>query len=370
MKKIARIIHKTITGFTILWPVFLWGASALNASAHGGEYLANETAWLHWNLTPEMMVTSVLVLIVYWRGMARRRHVLNPPSVWRHVSFFAGIAVVFLALQSPIDPIAERLFSVHQIQHLLLRMLGPMLITLSWPQGVLIAGLPVSIRRQVLAPTVSNGVLQSVFQFLSRAPVAFVVFLTSLYFWQIPIIHNAAILNGALHYVMHITMLAAGLLFFYLMFDRRGSPAGIPYPVRILMLIGAAISNTLIGSITTLKTVVVYTAYDIDGRLFGLTPLADESIGGYVMWMPASMMCLIAILLVLHAGGKQEERHYARSTEWTASNSAALAYPETAEELRIKVKTVNRSMGLTLAMVSASMFILALSTVIAIHVLF
>ncbi|PHS22330.1 MAG: hypothetical protein COA85_11815 [Robiginitomaculum sp.] len=370
MRKIVGITRKTITGFNILWPVFLWGISAFSASAHGGADLTSQTAWSHWNLTPAMVITSLLVLIVYWRGMARRRQVHNPPSVWRHVSFFAGIAVVFLALQSPIDPIAERLFSLHQVQHILLRMLGPMLIILSWPEGVLIAGLPALVRRRVLAPMVSCGALRSVFRFLSHAPIAFIVFLASLYFWQIPIIHNAAVLNGTLHYVMHITMLAAGLLFFYLMFDRRDPPAGIPYPVRILMLIGTAVSNTLIGSITTLKTVVVYTAYDIDGRLFGLAPLADESIGGYIMWMPASMMCLIAILLVLHAGGKQEERHYAKSTAWTASNSAALEYPQTAEELRIKVKTVNRSMGLTLAMVSASMFILALSTVIAIHVLF
>ncbi|MDQ7018636.1 MAG: cytochrome c oxidase assembly protein [Robiginitomaculum sp.] len=370
MRKIASITHKTITGFTILWTVFLWGVSALNAVAHGGADLTSKTAWTHWNLTPAMVITSVLVLIVYGRGMARRRQVLNPPSVWRHVLFLAGMAVVFLALQSPIDPMAERLFSLHQVQHILLRMLGPMLITLSWPEGVFIAGLPTLVRRRVLAPMVSNGGVRSVFRFLSRAPVAFLVFLVSLYFWQIPAIHNAAILNDALHYVMHITMLAAGLLFFYLMFDRRDTPAGIPYPVRILMLIGTAVSNTLIGSITTLKTVVVYTAYDVDGRLFGLLPLADESIGGYIMWMPASMMCLIAILLVLHAGGKQEERRYAKSTVWTASNSAALEFPQTAEELRIKVKTANRSMGLTLAMVSASMFILALSTVIVIHVLF
>ncbi len=370
MKKIVKFSRKAISGSTIVFSVLFWGVSAMNASARGSAELTNETAWTHWNLTPEMMISTLLVLIVYWRGMSRRKRVHNPPPWWRHGLFFTGIAVVFLALQSPIDPIAERLFSLHQAQHIFLRMLGPMLITLSWPEGVLIAGLPALIRRRVLAPIVSNGAVRSVFRFLSRAPVAFVVFLTSLYFWQTPAIHNAAVLNGALHYVMHITMLAAGLLFFYTMFDRRDPPAGIPYPVRILMLIGTAVSNTLIGSVTTLKTVIVYTAYDVDGRLFGLSPLTDESIGGYIMWMPASMMCLITILLVLHAGGKQEERLYAKSTGWSASNSAALEFPQTAEELFIKVKTVNKSMGLTLAMVSASMFILAVSTAIAIHVLF
>jgi putative membrane protein len=348
----------------------LWGVFALPAFAHGGAELTADTAWTHWNLTPQMVVLSLLVLVIYGRGITRRQKIQNPPSLLRHISFVLGILVVFIALQSPIDPVAERLFSMHQLQHLLLRMLGPMLITLSWPEAVFIAGLPTWARRRLLSPIVSNRALRSVFKFLSRAPNIFIVFLASLYVWQIPAIHNAAILNSALHYLMHISMLAAGLLFFYLMFDRRDPPAGLSYPVRLLLLIGTAVSNSLIGSITTLKTVVVYTAYDVDGRLFGIPPLADEAIGGYIMWMPASMMCLIAILLVLHGWGKQETRAYARSTRWSASNSAALEFPQTADELRIKVKTVNKTTGLTLASVAIAMFLLAFSIPILLSVFF
>lgn len=47
---------------------------------------------------------------------------------------------------------AEHSFSMHQIQHLRLRMIAPMLIALSAPQAMLIAGLPGSLRRNALAP--------------------------------------------------------------------------------------------------------------------------------------------------------------------------------------------------------------------------
>jgi cytochrome c oxidase assembly factor CtaG len=47
----------------------------------------------------------------------------------------------FFALQSPIDPVAEHLFFVHQIQ-LLLGRVTPMFIMLSAPQGLLVAGMP------------------------------------------------------------------------------------------------------------------------------------------------------------------------------------------------------------------------------------
>jgi putative membrane protein len=153
------------------------------------------------------------------------------------------------------------------------------------------------------------------------------------------------------------------------MFDRRDSPAGIPHQVRLLMLIGTIVSNILIGSLTTLKEIVLYTAYDDIGRLFAMSPLADESTGGYTMWVPASMMCLVALLIVIHGWGKQETRRFARSRGWSASNSAALDNPQTAEELLIKVREPNRSAAITLAATSATMFVISLSTAVIISLL-
>ena len=349
--------------------VFTFGASALTAAAHGEKVLSDAASLSHWAFSPSIVIMSLLAVLIYGRGMWRRQRAHNPPAPWRNVAYFAGLGVVFLALESPVDALADRLFWVHQIQHLLLRMLGPMLIALSAPEGALVAGLPARVKRRMLNPVVSNAAVRWVFQFLSRAPVAFVVFLASLYIWQIPAVHNAAIKHEGLHYVMHVTMLAAGLMFFWLMFDRRDPPAAISRPVRLLMLIGTAVSNTLIGSITTLKTVELYTAYDAEGRLFGMAPLADEAIGGYMMWVPPSMMCLIAILIVLYALGRQEERDYARSKAWSRSNSAALQFPQTAAELRIKVAAVNQATGTTLAVVSAGMFILTIATVVLLRAL-
>ena len=352
-----------------LFALPLWAMGAMAAVAHGDEVLNPAALWSSWDFSPSIMITSLLAALVYWRGMAKRQHSAKAPKMWRHLAYFSGLLVVYLALQSPLDALADRLFWAHQVQHLCLRMLGPMLITVAAPEGVLIAGLPAMVKRAIVAPLVSNGAVRAVFWTLRRAPVAFAVFLASLYIWQIPAVHNAAISNDALHYTMHVTMLAAGLLFFWLMFDRRDPPEALSRPVRLLMLIGTAVSNSLIGSVTTLKTVALYTAYGTGTRLFGLPPLADESIGGYILWMPSSMMCLLAIFFVLYALGKQEERDYARSQVWTPSNSAALAFPQTAEELRIKTAAVNRATGLTLALVSAGMFILAFATVILLHVL-
>ncbi|HDZ74511.1 MAG TPA: hypothetical protein ENH55_17445 [Aurantimonas coralicida] len=57
------------------------------------------------------------------------------------------------------------------------------------------------------------------------ALVSFVLFVLSLYVWQIPPVHNAALLNSLIHWAMHLTMLATGLLFFAMVFGRRDVPS-------------------------------------------------------------------------------------------------------------------------------------------------
>lgn len=88
-----------------------------------------------------------------------------------------------------------------------------MLLALSWQQGLLTVGLPLGVKRYVLAPILSNGFLRSMFGFLSQPVIATVLFSTALYFWEIPKFHNLALVNEPIHYVMRATMLLAGLIF-------------------------------------------------------------------------------------------------------------------------------------------------------------
>jgi len=341
---------------------------ASTASAHGGDHIEpGANLWLEWNFAPSIIAGTLLVAWIYLRGMGRRAIIRNPPPIWRHLLFLAGLLATFIALQSPIDAMADRSFAIHQIQHIMLRMIAPMLLILSSPQAVLIAGLPDRMRKGLLSATVSNTYVQSVFRVMRSAAGAWAIFVLLLYFWQIPVMHDAAIENEALHYLMHATMLASGLLFFYVIFERHRVGISIPFGLRQLMLIGAIVSNILIGSLTTMKSMVLYSAYG-DERLFGLHPLADEAVGGYIMWVPSSMMALIAILIVFHKWGKDEEQRYQRSREWTGSNSAALEFPQTAEELDLKVGHANRVTGFSLFLVSLTMLVGSLLTAILISI--
>jgi putative membrane protein len=339
--------------------IAIFALAPLPALAHGGENLTETTAWSAWHFTPDIVVPVALFVLVYLAGVVRRAAATTPPPWWRHALFFSGLAAVVLALESPIDPLAERLFWVHQIQHLLLRMLAPMAIALAWPQGVLTAGLPPAIRRGALAPLVSSRVVRALFVLVSRPATVTFLFIAALYVWEIPRYHDAALENDAIHYLMHATMLAAGLVFWWRVFDRRSPPAGTRYGVRLMMLWLVVLSNIVLGAYTTLKTTVLYDAYGMGTRLFAFSPLADEQIGGFIIWVASSMMCLAAILAVIHLWGLHETAADERLAAASPARANLAAPPVSAADFIAERRSGNRLVAFGFAAFAFTVFLTA-----------
>lgn len=101
----------------------------------------------HWSIDPPLgylAVAYVVVSAVLYllggrarRGAGRTRGgtpIRREPL--RTLSFFTGLAVIVLALNSPIDYYADSLFWIHMVQHILLLTVAPPLILLGhpWPR--------------------------------------------------------------------------------------------------------------------------------------------------------------------------------------------------------------------------------------------
>lgn len=313
-------------------------------------------------LSPVVLATLAGSIWLYLRGAARPRLVRERVGVVRHTLFAAGAVFLAIAFDGPLATAGHGLFFAHQVQHLLIRLLGPMLIILAYPWPILSAGLPHSLRRGLWRIGHRPAVLRAV-RVLTRLEVSLAMVVASLYLWQVPALHNAALAAPPLALLAHIGMASAGLLFFAVVLDRRDAPEGATQSLRLLTLVGVILSNLLLGSLTTLKEVVLYSGYDMAGRLWGFAPMADEMAGGYTIWVPSSMVIVAAIMLVFNGWNAAEVRRWNDRHNWTGSNAAMLEFPETAYELRLKVAGPNRRMGWTLALVSAAMFTTVMITV-------
>ncbi len=339
------------------------------AWAHGGRDLDAGAVWAAWN--PTLAVSGPLVLLgaIYLSGARRRLSVRRPVSAVRHLAFAAGLGVIFLSLQSPIDPMGERLFAGHQVQHLLLRMVGPMLIMLSRPTATLTAGVPRGLRAGILSPVTSSAIVGGTYRRLRHPWIATLLFVLSLYVWQVPSIHNAAIVNDLIHWGMHLTMLAAGLLFFAVIFTERDRPDEPSHFLRIVILFVTILSNIALGALTTFKTQVLYTAYDIEGRLFGIDPLADETGGGFVLWVPGSMMAIIAVLIVVYDWNSREEKRITRGLDRSGALPEISAEGPEARSAK-DAGARNRRMGLFLALIVPTILALVIGVASVVVMIF
>ncbi|MCL6646109.1 MAG: cytochrome c oxidase assembly protein [Dehalococcoidia bacterium] len=274
------------------------------ALAHSGSHPL-EVPWTAWNFSPEILAGTLLLGALYVRGLARERHMAGPA---RAAAFFCGLAAVLLSLASPLDALAERSFFVHQIQHLLLQIAAPLLLLLAAPQRILLSGVPPGLRRGVLARVLTSPSLRRVFGLLVRPWVAAFLLVATQYVWHWPPYHDLALLDDAVHYLMHVTMLAAGLVFFASVLDPRPPPIGAAYGTRWNALLFAMTAGMLLGAALALKETVLYAAYERFARPWGLEATSDERIGGLIMWIPGSILMVPVFLHLLRLWNAREGR--------------------------------------------------------------
>ena len=317
-------------------------------------------------LSPVVLLFVGATALVYIRGAMHQKPVRERTGMIRHALFATGLLVVVASFDGPLASGIQRLFAFHQLQHLLIRLVGPMLIVLAYPWPLLRAGLPVGMSRWLECLGQHRAIVWLA-SICATLPVALVLLVATLYVWQLPIVHNAALDKPLVLILAHLGMTLAGLLFFAVVLDRRDAPEGAPQAGRMLVLVCVIVSNIVLGALTTLKQTVLYPAYDITGRLYGWAALADESLGGFIIWIPSSVTMIAAVFVVFNGWNRAEEERWSRRYDWAGgANSAALEFPETAEELRMKVEKPNRRMGVTLGLAALTMYAIVLITAITV----
>ena len=120
--------------------------------------------------------------------------------------FYAGLGVLVLAIDSPVDAYADRLFWVHMVQHVLLTMVAPPLLLLGrpWPE---LRPLP-RCRPAAVSPVRSTPAGRS-----RRRLAAFVLFNGVLLAWHIPVLYDSTLRNAGVHDLEHAMFFVTALLF-------------------------------------------------------------------------------------------------------------------------------------------------------------
>ena len=299
-----------INSFFKLTALFLgigfWVTRTATAEAHGG-IEPGQNLLLAWNSNPLPSLGIFLAAYLYINGLNRWNHPSHPVSKWQRISFFSGLIIIFLALQSPIDPLAEHQFSIHQVQHLLLRMLGPLLVLSGAPLTPMLRGTPLWVLQGIIKPIVRASISHKVYGFITNPVLTTIVFIATIYLWQVPEAHDMAVRSDLIHCGMHMTMLLSGFLFWWLVIDPKPHRSRLHFGLRILYLGLIVIPNTILGAAITFNSNLLYEAYQEFPQPLGLSPIMDQQLGGLILWVFGDMMSILAAGIVMILWYKKEQ---------------------------------------------------------------
>ena len=177
----------------------------------------------HWSYDPLALCALVLAvwheiglrrLLRHTRRDRRRRRRLR--SLW----FYGGLAVVVLAVASPLEHWGYDYFYIHTLQHLLLMFVAPTLIVAGAPWQPLLVALPLRSRRRALRSLLHDDwsrSLRAAKRVLLRPLPIVLAFNALMLVWELPGPLDLAERDRVVHvWLMNGVMLATGVLFWLL----------------------------------------------------------------------------------------------------------------------------------------------------------
>jgi cytochrome c oxidase assembly factor CtaG len=225
---------------------------------------------------------TVAVVVVYARGWSRST---TPPG--RVLAFAGGLAVVLVAVASPLERAAETSLTDHMAQHVLLLVVAPPLLVAARPGRTLARGAPRALAAVVRAG--GRATRHLVGTHAVALPLGAVALQAALVgIWHLPGPFDAAAHDGALHALEHASYLASSLVLWSAVAwaARRGLAAA-----ALLCLFATALVCTALGAAMTLAPAPWYSVY-AHGRAGAA--LADQQLAGVVMWGFSNVALVVA----------------------------------------------------------------------------
>jgi cytochrome c oxidase assembly factor CtaG len=224
-----------------------------------------------------------------WRRAGRGRGI----SVAQASRFALGWAVLAMALLSPIDTLGASSFAMHMVQHELLMVVAAPLLVLGRPLEAWTWSLPPR-SRAALGSVARIRWLRIGWKAITDPLGAWTLHAIALWAWHVPAMFEAALANEAIHILQHASFLGTALLLWWSVFDRRPRNHG---GHAMASLFATMAHSSALGALITFAPRAWYPSYAAENAL-QLGPLADQQLGGLIMWGPGGLAYLVAALVI------------------------------------------------------------------------
>lgn len=260
----------------------------------------------------DALMAGVLLLLLAGYCVGSWRRMRHPDRVGMSLApvslFLGGFAVLTVALVSPLDTLGDRSLAAHMSQHMLLMALAPPLLLLGRPGTVLPAALPAGLARRLMR--LRRGLSRLPCMTVLATPAAAALVQAAVTWgWHLPSAMAAALHSESMHYAMHASFLAAGLLFWHSLMRARPASADAGGAVASMAaLVATMMQMGLLGALLTFAGEARYADYALRAVALGLDPLEDQQLAGLIMWVPSAVPYLVGGLVLMAGWMRRAER--------------------------------------------------------------
>ncbi|HEY5677032.1 MAG TPA: cytochrome c oxidase assembly protein [Myxococcales bacterium] len=255
-----------------------WGETTLEPppAAYCGAPPVPAELWLRWNLDPVLLLTLAACLVLYL--LAGRRAGLH---AGRRALFVAGWLASALALVSPLCSLSVALFSARVGQHMFLAAIAAPLVALGRP------GLAVrALRRRDSSRGRGEG--RGAYEPLLAAGA----FAAVLWCWHTPGPYELTFKSTVVYWFMHLTLFGTALWLWSSLLDAADERLGAAIAAALL----TGLQMSLLGAIITFAGRPLYAPHLLTTGAWGLSPMDDQQLGGVLMWVPAGVVFVGALV--------------------------------------------------------------------------
>jgi putative membrane protein len=236
---------------------------------------------------------SLAMVVCYLRGLYRlHRSPAGASHAGRPWALAAAIVITGVVTTPPLGELLEQRLSTHMVQHMVLIVVSAPLLAVSGCGLPLLVGLPRVVRRPVSR-------LRHRFPITSVAGphMAWGVHIAALWLWHLPAAYDEAVRSEYAHLAEHACFLVTAWLFWWhILGPARRRLTGLP---AVLYLVAAIPPGAALGALLTFASSPLYPDQSAEAAASGASPLADQRLGGLVMWVPLDFAYVaLAVALV------------------------------------------------------------------------
>ena len=230
------------------------------------------------------------------------------PHTASRFPFYTALVVMFFSLNGWIHDLGDSyLFSGHMVQHLLLAFVVARLLIMG-------------TRGEMLRPLLQYRGVRALAVWITSPIRCFAIFNIVVAGWHLPPLYNYALAHHPAHIVQHLMFLAASVLMWWPVLSPMPELPRLSYPGQMLYLFLLSIPMAIVSVYISYADTILYPMYASAPRIWGISPMNDQMIGGLIMWIPGGLFfyTIISIVFFRWQQHNGEESQAAAQVDWKA----------------------------------------------------